>query len=108
MSASAADLPSLNATLAAGLTLTRYELASVDDGFRVTLTLTDRDGAKLVLICRDVQNLELLPEGDTLSKPMRLQVTDMREDRLDRVSFSVEELDRDTLFLHCAGLSVEG
>lgn len=107
MSGEATNLPAWNRVLQAGVSLLRYELEAEGSQFRVTLTLIDRAGAKHTLVCRDVQNLELLPEGDALLKPLRLTLSDLREDGLDRVHFSLEEMDRDTLFLHCAALSFD-
>ncbi len=102
------DLRALNRMLGAGVSLVRYALEAEGKRFDATLVVADKLGARHTLRCRDVQNLELLPEGDALSKPMRLEVADLREDKLDRVHFSLEELDRDLLFLHCAELQYDG
>ena len=100
-------LAELNTLLVAGVHLLRFELEAEGVRFHATLSLADRTGVKHTLLCRDVQNLELLPEGDALTKPMNLEVADLRVDGLDRIGFSVEEISRDTLFLHCAGLEWE-
>lgn len=101
------DLDRLNRMLGAGVHLMRFTLEPEGGRFMARLELIDTAGAKHTLVCRDVQNLELTPEGDALTRPMRLQVEDMREDRLDRVRFSLEETDRDTLFLHCDDLGLD-
>ena len=101
-------LNELNTLLGAGVHLVSFELAAEGVRFTATLSLVDRAGAKHTLVCRDVQNLELLPEGDALTKPMQLEIADLRADGLARIGFSLEELSRDTLFLHCAGLEMEG
>jgi hypothetical protein len=75
--------------------------------YQLSLTLANDEGASLVVICHDVQNLELNPAGNGFEQMMRLQVTDMREDGLDRVHYSLEEMEHETLFLHCASLEVK-
>ncbi len=74
--------------------------------FELSLTLANEEGAALVLVCGDVQNLELNPAGNGFEQMLRLEVTDMREDGLDRVHYSVEEMEHETLFLHCASIEV--
>ena len=108
MSGASVDLNGLNHLLGAGVRLLRYSLEAEGPRFAVTLTLEDKAGAQHELLFGDVQNLELVPDGDALLKPMRLHLDDLRGDGLDRVRFSLEELDRDTLFLHCAELWMEG
>lgn len=108
MSGEALDLDALNRLLGTGVSLLRYVLEADGVRFNVTLSLVDRTGSKRELVCRDVQHLELIPEGDALTKSMRLAVEDLRGESLDRTHFSLEELDRDTLFLHCAALEMEG
>jgi hypothetical protein len=75
--------------------------------YTLSLTLANEDGVSLTLVCGDVQNLELNPAGNGFEQMVRLKVTDMRDDGLDRVHYSVEEMEHETLFLHCASLEVK-
>ena len=76
--------------------------------FDLHLTLAHpKDSAKtLTVLFHDVQNLELNPNGESFHQLLHLQIADLSDDRLDRIRFSVEELERETLFLHCASLEL--
>ena len=52
------------------------------------------------------QNLELNPAGNGFERLFELQVEDVRDDGLNRINFSLEELKRETLFLHCYNIEV--
>jgi hypothetical protein len=102
------DVKKLNKTLVGFPELRRFDLAfdAAHQGYRLTLTLADKADATLTLHFHDVQNLELNPAGSGFERFIQLQVEDMREDGLDRVHYSVEELERETLFLHCAEIEI--
>lgn len=74
--------------------------------FTLRLTLADEDGLTKTLVCRDVLNLELNPTGHGFHQIIQLRVIDMRSDGLDRIRFTIDELEHETLFLHCADLEV--
>ena len=107
MSGGPVDLDALNRLFGAAMSLVRYTLEADGKRFNLSLPPADKAGAHHTLQCGDGQNLELLPEGDALSRPMRLELADLREDGLDRVHFSLEEVERDTLFLHCADVAYD-
>ena len=76
--------------------------------FDLHLTLAHpKDPAKTVAVLfHDVQNLELNPNGEGFHQLLHLQITDLSDEQLDRIRFSVEELERETLFLHCASIEL--
>jgi hypothetical protein len=100
------DVAAINAGLKHKAELLAFELVRLGERYDLKLTLGGRAGDEVVLVLSDVQNLELNPGGNGFAQMVRLEVTDMREDGLDRVHFSLEEMERETLFLHCAGISL--
>jgi hypothetical protein len=100
------DAAKLNKALTGYTELIRFDLKRDDVGFRLKLALGNEGKARVTLVCRDVQNLELNPAGNGFARLIRLEVTDMREDGLERIHFSVEEVERETLFLHCAEIEL--
>jgi hypothetical protein len=100
------DAAAINAGLKHKTELVAFELVRLGEHYDLKLTLAAKDGEEAVLVCSDVQNLELNPAGNGFAQMVQLEVTDMREDGLDRIHFSVEEMERETLFLHCAGVSL--
>ncbi len=102
------DVEKLNQQLRGFSEVLRFDLAqAIDSAYLLRLTLMHEDGASLTLVCDDVQNLELNPAGNGFQQMLRLEVTDMRENGLDRIHFSVEEMEHETLFLHCADIDVQ-
>ena len=76
--------------------------------FDLHLTLAhprDRDKT-ITVIFHDVQNLELNHNGESFHHLPHLHITDLADDQLDRIRFSVEELEQETLFLHCSDLEL--
>ncbi len=104
----AVDVEGLNGRLSGVTELLGFQLTRVGGKYELSLALGTRKTEKLALtlICRDVQNLELNPGGDGFEQMPQLHVADLREDGLDRIRYSIEELERETLFLHCAEIVV--
>ena len=100
------DVGALNRRLKGKSELVSFELIRAGDHFNLKLSLAEKAGEPITLVCTDVQNLELNPTGDGFEQMLRLEISDLREDGLDRIRFSVEELERETLFLHCAEITV--
>ena len=97
----------VNAALDGASELLRFDLERLDGRYRLALTLGRNGKPAVQLRFSDVQNLELNPAGDGFARLLRLVVDDLAEDGLDRIRYGVEELERETLFLHCAELSFE-
>jgi hypothetical protein len=97
----AVDVAAINQALRGKTELLAFELVRLGDRYGLKLTLGRSTEPELFLLCEDVQNLELNPAGNGFA-----QVTDMREDGLDRIRFRVEEMEREALFLHCAHVSL--
>jgi hypothetical protein len=89
------------------LTLFHLEPDSAQIAYDLTLTLTNNKKETLTLHCSDVQNLELNPNGEDFKKFIALQVEDLREDGLDRIRYSLEDLENETIFLHCANIQLD-
>ncbi len=105
----AVDLDKVNAALVGFTRIVRFDLQSNGTHFELALTLAKRHGAdRLTLRCREVQHLELNPTGDGFAELTKLQISDLREEGLDRVQFALEEIENETLFLHCADFMLEG
>jgi hypothetical protein len=104
----AVDVGKLNRALHGCVELVRFDLSRDAEGqrFDLHLTLADGKGRSVSVVCRDVQNLELNPAGNGFEKMCLLEVSDMSGDGLDRIRFCVEEVKRETLFLHCADLEL--
>ena len=100
------DLKAINAALKNATELQTFELKREAGYYNLRLTLSRKDKTSITVVCKDVQNLELNPTGEGFEKFLELQATDVSEDALDRISFSLEEQQRETLFLHCAAISV--
>ncbi len=102
----AVDVEAINLALRGVSQLLAFELQCIAGEFGLTLTLGR--GGKLILtvLCKDVQNLELNPTGDGFDLLRQLKVVDMRSDGLERIRFSIEELEQETLFLHCADIQL--
>ena len=73
---------------------------------RLSLAHPKASAKTVTVLFHDVQNLELNPNGESFHQFLHLHVTDLSDDQLDRIGFSVEELERETLFLHCASLEL--
>ena len=104
---SATDAKALNAALKNATELQTFELKREAAYYTLRLTLSRKDKTTVTLVCRDVQNLELNPTGDGFEKMLDLQVEDISEDALGRIQFSLEELERQTIFLHCAAIALQ-
>ena len=102
----ATDVKSINARLKNATELQTFELKREAGYYTLTLSLRRKDKTTITLVCHDVQNLELNPTGEGFEKLLELQVEDVSEDTLDRINFSLQELQRETLFLHCAAVSI--
>jgi hypothetical protein len=102
----AIDVAAINQALRGKIEVLAFELVRLGDRYGLKLTLGRSTEPELVLLCEDVQNLELNPAGNGFAQMLQLEVTDMREDGLDRIRFSVEEMEREALFLHCAHVSL--
>lgn len=83
------------------------EWDSVRSTFTLRLVLANHGEMIKTLLCRDVQNLELNPTGDGFHQILQLRVIDVRADGLDRIHFTIDELEHETLFLHCADLEFD-
>ena len=70
--------------------------------YDLKLTLANQNEQTVTLVCHDVQNLELNPGGDGFHQLLLLRVEDVRDNGLDRIHFTVDELENETLFLHSA------
>ena len=103
------DVGALNRALNGFTELRRFELVAdkTRGGYSLSLTLGEDGHGQITLLCRDVQNLELNPEGEGFEQMLRLRVSDLRDDGLDRIRFSLEELEHETIFLHCAEMELE-
>jgi hypothetical protein len=101
------DVKAINAALKNKMELLAFELVKLGSHYDLKLTLGGKMGEPVVLLCSDVQNLELNPASNGFEQMLHLQTEDMREDGLDRIHFSVEELERETLFLHCAHIALQ-
>ncbi len=100
------DLAAINKALKSATELLAFDLRKTGSTYDLKLTVGHKGAPTATLLCRDVQNLELNPTGDGFDQLLRLQVEDLREDNLDRIHFSLEELEREALFLHCAALEL--
>ena len=101
-----ADVAAINKVLKGASELLVFDLRLTGKSYELKLTVAREGCPGVTLLCRDVQNLELNPAGDGFDQLLQLRVEDLREDRLDRIHFSLEELERETLFLHCAGIEL--
>jgi hypothetical protein len=99
----------LNTTLRGytALTLFHLEADPARIGFDLTLTLAKPSGESLTLLCSDVQNLELNPNGEDFRNIFGLHIEDLREDHLDRIRYSLEDLEDETIFLHAANIQLQ-
>lgn len=102
------DVATMNDALNGHTELVSLELTRTAEARRFDLHLALADGKdrRVLLVCHDVQNLELNPAGNGFDKMCSLEISDMSGDGLDRIRFCVEETRRETLFLHCAGVEV--
>ena len=109
MPPAATDIPALNKALTGFTDLIRFDLSADHEHHRydLILTLLNPKKQKLTLICQDVSNLELNPTGDDFRTLRRLQISDLSADKLDRIHYAVEELDSESLFLHCAEIRLQ-
>ncbi|ADW67300.1 hypothetical protein [Granulicella tundricola] len=89
------------------LTLFNLESDSARIGFDLTMTLANSKGGHLTLHCSDVQNLELNPNGEDFKRFLGLHIEDLREDGLERIRYSLEDLENEAIFLHCANIQLE-
>lgn len=100
------DVKAINAALVGAKDLLAFDLKHNPEGYTLRLTLGRKGVPAATLFCTDVQNLELNSTGDGFEQMYDLLVTDMREDGLERIHYSLEELERETIFLHCAGIEL--
>lgn len=100
------DVKAINAALVGSKDLLAFDLGLTPEGYTLRLTLGKKGVPAATLLCTDVQNLELNSTGEGFEQVYNLLVTDMREDGLDRIHYSLEELERETIFLHCASIQL--
>ncbi len=84
---------------------------SFDDAtsrFALRLTLANPAGVTKTLVCHDVQNLELNATGEGFEQLPLLRVEDVSSDGLGRIRYTVDELETEAIFLHCAGIELVG
>ena len=103
------DLEAINKALTGFTDLIRFDLSAdhADHRFDLILTLVNKQGRKLTLVCQDVAHLELNPTGEDFRQLPELHITDLRAENLDRIHFAVEELSSERLFLHCGQLRLQ-
>jgi len=103
------EVEKLNKELRGFSDLVQFDLMASADGtkYGLSLTLANADGKRIVLVCGDVQHLELNPAGNGFEQMFRLEVADLRDHGLDRIHFNVEEMENETLFLHCATVELQ-
>lgn len=100
------DVKAINVALVGAKDLLAFDLKLTPEGYTLRLTLGRKGVPAATLLCTDVQNLEVNSSGEGFEQMYDLLVTDMREDGLDRIHYSLEELERETIFLHCAGIQL--
>jgi hypothetical protein len=100
------DVAAINQALKNATELLAFDLRLTGQTYDLKLTVGRSGSPAATLLCRDVQNLELNPTGDGFDQLLHLHVEDLRDDHLDRIHFSLEELERETLFLHCAAIEL--
>ena len=100
------NIAAINKALKNANQLLALDLRLAGKVYDLTLIVGRNGEPAVTLLCRDVQNLELNPTGDGFDQLLHLQVEDLREDNLARIHFSLEELERETLFLHCAAIEL--
>jgi len=102
------EVAAINAALRGATELLGLQLTHDSGKYQLMLSLGRVENGKLAitLVCRDVQNFELNPTGDGFEQLLHLHVEDLSSDGLDRIKFSIEELERETLFLHCSSIQV--
>jgi hypothetical protein len=100
------DIAAINQALKGATELLALDLRLTGKTYDLKLTVGRKGIPAATLLCSDVQNLELNPTGDGFDQLLHLQVEDHRDDNLDRIHFSLEESQRETLFLHCAAIEL--
>jgi hypothetical protein len=100
------NVAAINKALKNAIELLVFDLRLTGSTYDLKLTVGRKGEPAAKLLCRDVQNLELNPTGDGFDQLLHLQVEDLRDDHLDRIHFSLEEVERETLFLHCAEIEL--
>jgi hypothetical protein len=97
----------INKALKGFTELRRFDLHLVQAGvFALDLHLANNKAATLHLRFHDVRNLELNPTAEGFEQMIRLEVEDLADQGLDRIKFIVDELERETLFLHCGAVEI--
>ena len=74
--------------------------------YSLRLKLTNAAGLTRTLLCRDVQNLELNATGEGFNQLSMLRIEDVTDDELDRIRYTVDELETEAIFLHCGEIEV--
>jgi len=102
------DVEAINLELRGFTELRRFDLEwdLVTSSFTLHLSLANKQDLTKVLVCRNVQNLELNPTGHGFYQILQLRIEDVRSDGLDRIRFTINELEHETIFLHCADLEL--
>lgn len=74
--------------------------------YSLRLTLADATGNTKTLHCGDVQNLEFNATGEGFEQMPLLRIEDVRGDGLDRICYTIDELETEAIFLHCAQIEL--
>ena len=74
--------------------------------YSLRITLADASGKTVTLLCTDVQNLELNATGEGFEQLPLLRIEDVRADGLERICYTVDELETEAIFLHCAEVAL--
>ena len=74
--------------------------------YNLRLTLANAAGETQTLACSDVQNLELNATGEGFEQMPLLRIEDVRADGLERIHYTIEELETEAIFLHCAEIEL--
>ena len=74
--------------------------------YSLRLTLANASGQTKTLRCGDVQNLELNATGEGFARMPLLRVEDVRSEGLERIHYTIDELETEGIFLHCAEIEL--
>jgi hypothetical protein len=69
--------------------------------YDLRLELQDDDGNTIKLLCHDISNLSISKFGGGLTQLMRLCVTDVSENQLDRVAIHITDLEHKIITFDC-------
>ncbi len=81
-------------------------LEAANSRYSLRLTLAKASGEVQTLLCSDVQNLELNATGEGFEQMPLLRIEDVRADGLERIHYTIDELETEAIFLHCAEIEL--